>query len=186
MLVVLFYLLQSGRRVAEGVLWLAPPPYRPILRAHGRRIEPMLRQYVRGLLLVVAYASGAAWLVLGPVFHLPFAAVLAVTVGVLELVPVVGPAASMALIGGGAVLDGGGPWAVFGAMAFAVGLRLSIDEIVGPLVLGRAVSLPPVVIIVAFLVGSALFGVLGALLAVPVAASVKIVLAALYGEDGSA
>ena len=185
-LVTLFYFINSGRRLARGVLWLAPPSYRPDLRRLWRRIEPMLRQYVQGVALVVLYTTAAAWLVLGPVFHLPFALLLSFTVGVLELVPVVGPAASMALIGVTAVLNGGGLWAFAGFMVFAIALRVSIDEIVGPLVLGRAVTLHPVVIIIAFLIASTLFGVLGVFFAVPVAASIKIALGALYGDEATA
>lgn len=184
-LVVLFYLINSGRRIAEGVLWLAPPRYRPHLRDLYRRVDPMLRQYVRGVLLVVLYTSIAAWVVLGPIFHLPFAPLLAVVVGALELVPVVGPAASMALIGLSSLLNGGGLWSFAGFMVFAVALRVSIDELVGPLVLGRAVTLHPVVIIMAFLIGSTMFGILGVLVAVPAAAAVKIVLGAWYETEES-
>jgi predicted PurR-regulated permease PerM len=182
-LVLLFYFIHSGRRLAEGVLWLAPPPYRARLRALHRRIHPMLRHYVRGVFVVVLYTSAVAWLVLGPVFRLPLAVLLAGIVGVLELIPLVGPAASMALIGISSLLHGGGLWSFVGFMAFAVGLRLSIDEVVGPLVLGRAVTLHPAVVIVAFLIASTIFGVLGVFFAVPVAASIKIVLGALYQDE---
>jgi len=182
---VLFYFLSSGRRLAEGTLWLAPPRYRAHLRDLAGRIDPMLRQYIRGVLLVVLYTAAVAYLGLGIVFHLPFAPILSVGVGALEIIPVVGPAASMMLIGLSALLHGGGASAFFWALVFAVGLRVSIDEIVGPLLLGRAVTLHPVVIIFAFIVGASLFGIIGVLLAVPVAASVKIVLAAWYGESAS-
>ncbi len=69
-----------------------------------------------------------------------------------------------------------------GLAAFAIALRLSIDQIVGPLVLGRAAQLHPVVIIFAFLTGAALFGIIGLLLAVPFAAAIKIVLMMYYAE----
>lgn len=182
MLVVTFYFLNAGRELAEGVLWLAPPPYRPRLKSYYRRVDPMLRLYVRGVCLVVLYTSTAAWLVLGLWFRLPFALFLSVLVGVLELVPVIGPATSIALIGIAGVLNGSGLWHFVGFMVFAVALRVSIDELVGPLVLGRAVTLHPVVIIIAFLIGSTLFGVIGVLFAVPAAAATKIVLGAIYEE----
>jgi predicted PurR-regulated permease PerM len=72
--------------------------------------------------------------------------------------------------------------AVAGLAGFAIALRLSIDQIVGPLVLGRAAQLHPVVIIFSFLSGAVLFGIIGLLLAVPVAASIKIVLGVYYAE----
>ena len=61
-------------------------------------------------------------------------------------------------------------------------LPASIDQLVGPLVLGRAAKVHPVVIIFSFLAGAVLFGAIGLLLAVPVAASIKIVLSIYYSE----
>ena len=58
-------------------------------------------------------------------------------------------------------------------MAFAISLRVSIDNLVGPLVLGRAARVHPVVVIIAF---RTFFGVVGLLLAVPVVVCVKIAL----------
>lgn len=185
-LVVLFYLLHSGRQIAEGVLWLAPPRFRPDIRDLAGRVDPVLRRYVVGVLLVVAYTALVAWLFLNIVFGIPYALILAGIVGVLELVPVIGPAASMTLLVGAALLHGHGLWHIIGLGLFAIALRVSIDELVGPLLLGKAVTLHPVVIIFAFLTGATLFGVLGVLFAVPVASATKIVLAAWYGEDGGA
>ena len=81
------------------------------------------------------------------------------------------------------MVDGHGLWTFVGFMGLAVFLRVSVDNVVGPLVLGRAVTLHPVVIIIAFLMGASLFGIIGVFVAVPVAAAVKIVLAVWYGED---
>lgn len=183
MLVVLFYFLNSGRQILQGALHLFPPRYRGHITLLGARIEPMLRHYVRGVLAVTIYTAAACWLVLGLWFHASFAPLVSVAVGVLELIPVVGPAASLVLFGAVAVVDGHGLWTFAAFMGLAVFLRVSVDNVVGPLVLGRAVTLHPVVVIVAFLVGASLFGVLGVFVAVPAAAAVKIVLAVWYGED---
>ncbi len=170
-LVVLFYFIASGKRLAEGVLWLAPPRYRAHLHQLALQVDPALRRYVSGIFLVVFYTSLVAWLGLGLAFPIP------------ELIPVIGPAASMAIIGAMSLVSGGNGWSFLWGMVFAAVLRVSIDEVVGPFVLGRAVKLHPVVVIIAFLTGATLFGVLGVLLAVPVATSAKIVLGEWYGED---
>jgi predicted PurR-regulated permease PerM len=65
-----------------------------------------------------------------------------------------------------------------GAFWFAV--RQAIDQVVGPIVLGRAVRLPPVAVIFAFLAGGALLGLLGLLLAIPAAALFKLLLDTYY------
>jgi predicted PurR-regulated permease PerM len=60
--------------------------------------------------------------------------------------------------------------------------RVVIDRLIGPVILGRAVSLHPVVVIFALLAGGLVLGMAGILLAVPVAASVKIVLDYYYSH----
>jgi len=182
-LVVLFYFIASGKRLAEGVLWLAPPRYRAHLHQLALQVDPALRRYVSGIFLAVFYTSLVAWLGLGLAFPIPDAPLIAILVGVLELIPVIGPTASMAIIGAMSLVNGGNGWSFLWGMVFAAVLRVSIGEVVGPFVLGRAVKLHPVVVIIAFLTGATLFGVLGVLLAVPVATSAKIVLGEWYGED---
>jgi predicted PurR-regulated permease PerM len=64
-------------------------------------------------------------------------------------------------------------------------LRLSIDQIIGPLVLGSAAHVHPVFIIFCFFAGAVLLGIPGVILAVPVALTVKTSLATLYGDDAA-
>ena len=61
-------------------------------------------------------------------------------------------------------------------------LRLSIDQMVGPVVLGRAAHVHPVLIIFCFLAGGVVLGIPGVILAVPVALVVKSTLATIYGD----
>lgn len=180
-LVLLIYFLVSGKRVAAGILWLVPPEYRAGVERITTKILPMLWRYFVGLVAIISYTSSVAAIGFVLVFHLPHAPLLSITVGFLELIPVVGPAVSMALVCLIAIQQAG-LLAVASLAGFAVALRLSIDQIVGPLVLGRAAHLHPVVIIFSFLSGAALFGIIGLLLAVPVAASIKIILSVYYSE----
>jgi predicted PurR-regulated permease PerM len=181
MLVLLVYFLISGRQVAAGVFWLVPPEYRHGVERATRRVLPMLWRYFVGLIAVVTYTTMAAWIGFTFVFHVPHAPVLSIAVGLLELIPMIGPAVSFGLVGVMAVQQTS-LLGMAGLGVFAIGLRLSIDQIVGPLVLGRAARLHPVVIIFAFLSGAALFGVIGLLLAVPFAAALKIVVTMYYAE----
>ncbi len=127
------------------------------------------------------FTSAASWVVLALILRIPHAALLALATGLLELVPVIGPVASAALVSGAAVAQGG-VWLLLAFLVFYTVLRLVIDQVVGPLILGRAVRLSPVVILFALLAGGALYGPLGVLLAVPAAATLKIVLATYYDE----
>ena len=141
----------------------------------------MLWRYFVGLIAVITYTTVVASVPFNLVFHIPHAPMLSIAVGLLELVPVIGPAVTLGLIGLSAVQQTSVQGMV-GLAAFAIALRLSIDQIVGPLVLGRAAQLHPVVIIFAFLTEAALFGIIGLLLAVPFAAAIKIVLMMYYAE----
>jgi predicted PurR-regulated permease PerM len=180
-LVVLAYFLISGKRIAAGIFWLVPPEYRHEIDLVAAKILPLLWRYFFGLMVVVAYTSTLAWIAFGPIFKIPHAVILALVVGVLELIPLIGPAMTLAIVGIISTQEGS-LVATLSLFAFAIALRLSLDEFVGPLVLGQAARLHPATIIFAFLSGGALFGVIGLLLAVPVAASIKIILTIYYAE----
>lgn len=180
--VLFIYFMVSGPAVAKGLLWLVPPKQRPLVAAIWTELDPVLFRYFAGLAIVVVYATMAAYLGLALVLHLPDAAVLAVVTGLLEIVPVVGPAASALFVGLFAVHAAADAKAIVAYVIYAVTLRLSIDQLVSPLVLGRAGRVHPVVIIFSFLAGGVLFGIAGIILAIPVALAIKTVLAALYEE----
>ena len=179
-LVLIPYFLVSGRRLADGALWLIPPERRGSVQQMLPELVPMLRRYVAGLFCVVTYTAVMAYIGLGLIFHVQAAALLSVVVGFLELIPVIGPITSLALIGLSASQQG--LWSAVFLMAYALVLRLSIDNLVGPFALGRAVTIHPVVVIFGFVIGAMLFGIIGLLLAVPTAACIKLVLERYYAE----
>lgn len=174
------YFLISGRRLAEGAIWLIPPERRGSVREMLPKLIPMLRRYVVGLCGVVVYTAVMAYVGLGVIFHVPAASLLAVAVGFLELIPVVGPITSMLLMGLSAAQIG--TFSAIFLMLYALALRLSIDNLIGPFLLGGAVTVHPVVVIFAFIIGAMLFGIIGLLLAVPTAACIKVILAHYYAE----
>ncbi len=180
-LVLAPYFMISGPRLAAGAIWLIPPERRHSVLELLPKIIPMLRRYLVGIVLVVVYASIVAWIGFGPVFHLANALLLAITVGVLELVPVVGPLSSAALVGIVAAQQASLQAAAL-LVGFVIALRLSIDNLVGPLVLGAVTRLHPVVVIAGFICGAMLFGIVGLLLAVPTAVCIKITLEHYYAE----
>lgn len=179
---LLFYFLYSGPRVFRGLLWLVPPAHRPLVLDIWSKLDPVLRRYFVGVLIVVAYAATAAYIGLGIVLHIPHAVFLALLTGVLELIPAIGPLASAIIAGLVAVHYATGIGAIIGYAIYATALRLSIDQLFGPLALGVAARLHPVVIIFCFIAGGMLFGIAGVVMAVPVALTVKICLAVLYDE----
>ena len=181
-LVLLGYFLLDAHRIGRGLAWLIPPHYRPFTSRVGRDLEPILRRYFIGVLLVVIYASTAAYIGLGLVLKIQHAVFLALITGLLELIPFIGPAASAVLAGLVAVQQASSSWNIMGYIIYATALRISIDQFFGPLVLGRAAYVPPVLVIFCFVAGGLLFGVVGVVLSVPVALSIKVLLRVIYQE----
>lgn len=179
-LVLLFYFLFEGPKLGQGTLELAPPEYRPALREFAAQAHPVLWRYVSGLIVVVTITSLLVWAGVGPIFHLPHPWLLAIMTGILELVPVAGPTLSACLLGVAAIEHGGNAFMLVGFAAFCFAVRIGIDQVVGPIVLGRAVKLSPIVVIFAFLAGGMLFGMLGVLLAIPTTAMIKLALENYY------
>jgi predicted PurR-regulated permease PerM len=178
--VLLAYFLVDAHVIAAGVLSLVPPRGRARVEQVWHELDPSLRRYFIGVAVVVAYASGAAYLGLGLVLGLDHAFFLALLTGVLEIIPMVGPVAAAVIAGLVAVHQAATAWDVWAYVGYATVLRLSIDQVVGPLVLGNAARVHPVVVIFGFLAGGALFGVVGMILAVPTALLVKVSLAVHY------
>ena len=133
--------------------------------------------------MVVAYAATAAYIRLGVILHIPHAVFLALFTGFLEMIPMFGPLAAAVIVGLVAAHYATGIAAIIGYGIYATALRLSVDQLFGPLALGAAARLHPVVIMLFFIAGSALFGVTGVIMAVPVALAIKVCLAVLYDQS---
>lgn len=180
--VVLGYALFDGPQIARGMMWLVPPQHRTFARRVLVELDPLLRRYFIGVALVVAYASTAAYIGLGVALGIRHAVVLAIITGVLEVVPLVGPAAAAIVVGLVAVQQAATAGAILAFIAYAIALRVSIDQFFGPIVLGSAARVRPIVVMFCFLAGGLLFGIVGVILAVPIALTLKVVLAVLYHE----
>ena len=181
-LVLFAYMIFDGPRIAEGAFWLVPPEQRPFARQLWGRLEPALLRYFAGLGVVVIYTSIAAYIGLEYFLGLPHAVLLAILTGFLELIPFIGPFAAALVAGMIAIQNAQGIGSIIDYAIYATALRLSIDQLVGPLVLGEAARIHPVMIIFCLLIGGYLFGPIGVLLAIPAAVTFRIVLDTLYQE----
>lgn len=169
-LIVLFYLLKDWHKLAVTALALLPHESRAGVRETALRIHAILGRYVRGQMILVALMSAVTWVVLTFVFHLRFALPLALATGLLEIVPLAGPAIAAGAAAIVAFSQGGGQFALIIIIFYTVARHVE-DYLVVPNVVGRAVHLHPVVSIFAVLAGGAIAGILGTILAVPVAAT---------------
>lgn len=171
-LVLSLFMGSSGRRFLDSWARRYPPDREAWMRNLFERIGTAIGNYMAGALLqasVAGVTSYVVMLILGIDYALP----LAVIVFVLDLLPLVG-ATLGALIVGIVTLFSDFPvdtlvWAVF-----AIIYQQVENNVIQPRIQSRAVQLDPLVVLISVLFGSTLAGVLGALLAIPVAASIQI------------
>jgi predicted PurR-regulated permease PerM len=184
-IVVTFYFLLDGQRMGTFALRLLRPDVRPRAREILGRIHAVLGTWLRGQLFLIVLVAAAAYLILGPILHVPNALAIGVLTGVLEIIPLVGPIIAGGIAGLAAFAHGGTGLAVVVVVIYLI-LRQVEDQLVMPLVIGRAVHLHPVVTIFAVLVGLSAFGILGGLLGVPVAAALNVAFRELYPTEPDA
>jgi predicted PurR-regulated permease PerM len=180
---LLCYFLVGGAGVGRGLLWAVPPSRRPLVAEIAARLDPVLKRYFLGVLVIVIYAVIAAYVGLGLILHIDHPLLLALLTGALETIPIIGSTSAAIIAGLVSLHTATGFSSILAYTLYAVLFRLSIDQIVAPLVLGGAAQVHPVLIIFCFLSGAVLLGIPGVILAVPIALTIKTTLATLYGEQ---
>ena len=181
-LIITFYLLLDGHRFGQFALRFLDREQRVGTLRIAERIHVVLGRWLRGQLLLMVLVTAVFYIILGPILHVPFALALAILSGVLEIIPLVGPIIAAALAATVTYSAHGTDTTLVVLVVYLV-VRQVEDQVVMPLVIGRAVHLHPVVTIFAVLVGLGTWGVLGGLLGVPVAAAINVTLHELYLEE---
>ena len=145
-------------------------------------INRAVAQYVLGNITISVLATIATWIVLS-ILGVPYALALAFVVGFFDLLPLVG-ATLGAIVVSLATLTVDFPTATIVWIAFIIVWQRVEDYVVQPLVYGRSLRVNPIVTIVSVLAGAALLGILGALLAIPIAAAIQILLKDWWANRG--
>lgn len=186
-LVSTFFLLLEMDRIGDGIARFTPPALRADLGPWVRRINHVLGAYIRGQFILVVMISTVTFVAL-TLLQVRFAPLLAIFTGLVETLPFIGPYTAGATAVLVALTQGSAPfgWTPV-VLAIAVAITYTVirqleDNFVMPFLIGRLVHLHPLVVIFAVLAGAALGGILGLLLAVPMAATVKIIAAYLNGK----
>jgi predicted PurR-regulated permease PerM len=179
-LVSVYLFLSNWPDMREKLIGFAPSPYRPELEELYSRVRRVWMGYLRGqivLMLIVGVVFTVVWLIMG----IPGALVLGVLAGFFTLVPDVGPFLAMMLAAGVALLEGSTwiPLSNFWVAIIVVIVYLVLinakNFFLRPIIMGRSVHMNEGIVFVAILVATILEGILGALLVVPVLASVIVI-----------
>ncbi len=165
--ILVFYLVRDASLLQRRVHAVLPPAYREVAVILMRSSSRALRGFVSAQLALSAIAGALTTLGL-LVLGMPKAVVLGAASGVMETVPYLGPLAAGA-IAAVAALHGGTGLVVRVVVLYAA-VRLLMDLVIGPRILGRAMHLHPLTVLFAMLVGGQLLGVAGFFVAPPLAA----------------
>lgn len=180
-LFALFFFLYEGPRIWAWVVGLFPRTARPRAASSGLIAWEQLSAFVRATIIVAAVDAigislGAA------ILKVPFAFAIGVLVFLLSFIPIVG-----ALLSGAVAvllaLVAHGPGVALIMLAVVIGVQQLESHVLQPFLLGKAVSVHPLAVILAIATGSILAGIVGALIAVPMAAVANAVGKHLLSRD---
>jgi predicted PurR-regulated permease PerM len=179
LVVLIYFLTRDGRQLSISLKNLTLPEYRPEVEELGRRLDVVWKSFFRGQ-IALSLIIGAVVTLSTYLLGLPGALVLGILAGILEVVPNLGPvlalipAVLVALVQGSDVL----PVSNVVFALIVVGVYVLIQQIENnylvPRIMGHSLNLHPLFVLVGVVVGASFAGVLGAFLAAPVLASLKV------------
>ena len=175
-LTLTFFLLLGSERYVNAGVGLFPERHQPLVRRILEQAAGAVSGYVSGN-LAISVICGVTTFVVLLLLGMPYAAPLALLVAVLDLVPLVG-----ATLGGALLVIVGlfvEPWKAVVLLVFVLIYQQVESNFLQPIVYSKAVQLNGLVILIALLVGGQLLGIPGALLAIPVAEIIRIVVTEL-------
>jgi predicted PurR-regulated permease PerM len=171
-LVLSIFMVSSAPRWRERMLSAQPPERAERLGRALDHIGTAVGNYVGGVLLQATLAAVCAFIVL-TILGAPFAGALALVIFFFDLIPVVG-ATIAAVIVGIVMLFVNFPIALIIWVIYAIVYQQVENYVIQPQIQRRATAIEPFVVLVAVLFGATLFGIPGAILAIPTAASLQI------------
>src|SRR5215210_2748138 len=175
-LTLTFFLLLGSERYVNAGVGLFPEAHQPLVRRLLTQSAGAISGYITGNLAISAICGVTTFIVL-LILGMPYAAALALLVAVLDLIPLVG-----ATLGGALLVIVGlfvAPWKAVVLLVYIVVYQQAEGSLLQPIVYSRAVHLNGLVILIALLVGGQLLGIPGALLAIPVAEIIRILITEL-------
>ncbi len=166
-----FYMSLQRDGMKRFLLSLTPMQHQPYVASLVSRIQESFGRWMAGQLVTMVFV-GTMYFVALSIFHVPYALVLAVIGGILEIVPYLGPVMSAipaALLGFALSATAG-----MGVIVSYVLINFVENHILIPQIMNKAVGLNPVAVILALLIGAKVAGLIGIIIAVPIAGALSL------------
>ena len=173
-------LLLRGPKLTAGALRLVSEPYRERVRLVAADASKAVSGYMLGNFLISVIAGTATWIVLR-VMGVPYPEVLALWVGFADLIPLVGATLGAIPTIGLAFLHSVSAGVV--AAVFYIVYQQFENHVLQVAVMSKTVDVDPLTVLISVLVGVELFGFLGALLAIPAAGILQVIVRNLYDPE---
>jgi predicted PurR-regulated permease PerM len=182
--VIAFYLLQDKKRILllinKVLKSILPEKVYKNVMIVGRDIDYVFSNYIRGQMIdavIIAILTSLALTLI----KMDFAIIIGVIAGLFNLIPYFGPLVGFILAGLIGLIGPDPMKAVYGVIALFVIQQID-GWVIVPKVVGKSVKLHPVVVLLSILIGGKLFGLIGMLLGVPIAAFIRLVILR-YAKD---
>ena len=178
-----FFLLNSGRQMKKAFIQIVPNRFFEVALVLIQGLDRQLGDYLRSRLIqtiIISIIAAIGYWILG----LRFALLIGIIAGLANLIPYIGPfiGAIPAII---VVFLGSrfGPgWSLLAVIMLTLVIQIIDNAVITPLIIGKSVELGPVTTIVVVLLGEQLLGLMGLLMAVPIAAMCKLIIEEVWTE----
>ena len=172
-IILTFFLIYDFEKLSELSLSFVPEKERESVRTLSKKIAIVIGRYIRGN-LIISVICGSVLFVALSIMQVPFALPLAIFAAIIDLLPLVGgtigsiPAIIMAF--------GVSPFAGVVIIILHLLYQEAENGILSPMIYNKALHLYPSIVFLSVLIGAGLFGILGAFLSLPIAASIPVIM----------
>ncbi len=180
-LVISFYLVAADRGMKHFIHDIVPTAQQKVVMTLIQKVQRKMGLWVVGQLILSIFIFALTYIGLS-ILGIKYALFLAIIAGLLEVVPYVGPFLSAIPAIFFALIQS--PALVIGVIVMYIVIQKTEGYVLVPKIMEKTVGTSPLVVILALLVGFKLAGILGLLLAVPLAGAVTVVIAELFHEKG--
>ncbi len=172
-LILSIFMLSGGKGWIDAFIGSRPPEHQEHLQRGSHDVSAAVAGYVAGATGQAVVAGFSSWIVL-TILGVPYAAALGLLIALVDLVPLVGATLGAILVGI-VTLFNDFPTDTIVWAVWAIVYQQIENSVIQPRIQSKTVDVMPIIVLIAVLFGSALFGILGALLAIPAAATIQIV-----------